>query len=353
MGKIVELLIEDLINMTEDATLGVDILSLVDKPAIQIGWQAFSEQEMAEYQLSILELCHQENFGTLVDPSAMKPFDMNKDTFADVADILQGVEVLDKLQDLLPEDNGKIMYRYTGPLSANSRGFCMAMIGLNKIYTPEELEQIGDAAHRFSSGMYPQQSSLAGNQVIGGIGQWKGGVNCKHFWQKLQVFSNGAIIDLGRADGDMGQPMSSMSNGGRRSFSTSWKFADEDKMIITGPAMVPDSLIARKDDLGNVFHVFFSSDTIEKIAQKFMAEHKQNNTDINHDENIVQENTLLESWIVEDPLKDKSSALGYDLPKGTWMVSMKINNTDTWSKIKAGDLNGYSVAGNFLEKIIK
>ena len=31
---------------------------------------------------------------------------------------------------------------------------------------------------------------------------------------------------------------------------------------------------------------------------------------------------------------DKSKAMGFEVPKGTWMVSMKINNEDTWKQIK-------------------
>ena len=130
-----------------------------------------------------------------------------------------------------------------------------------------------------------------------------------------------------------------------------WAFSeDEDQRIITGPAMLPGQLIPRKDELGNIFHVYFSEETIKNIAKKFMADSNLNNTDVNHDENVVQENTLLESWIVEDPAMDKSKALGFDVPKGTWMVSYKINNEETWRKIKAGELNGFSVEGAFLEK---
>jgi len=32
---------------------------------------------------------------------------------------------------------------------------------------------------------------------------------------------------------------------------------------------------------------------------------------------------------------------------------MKINNKDTWNKIKAGELNGFSVEGSFLEVVQK
>ncbi len=132
-----------------------------------------------------------------------------------------------------------------------------------------------------------------------------------------------------------------------------WSFSTDDQMIVTGPAMIPNALIPRKDEMGNMFHVYFSKDTVKKIAKKFLADNNTHNTDINHDDNIVNENTLLESWIVEDPKMDKAAALGFDVPEGTWMTSYKINNEATWQKIKAGELNGFSVTGNFLEIVQK
>jgi hypothetical protein len=39
-----------------------------------------------------------------------------------------------------------------------------------------------------------------------------------------------------------------------------------------------------------------------------------------------------------------------DYPKGTWMISMKVNNDDTWDKVKDGKLKGFSVQGYFMEK---
>jgi hypothetical protein len=37
-------------------------------------------------------------------------------------------------------------------------------------------------------------------------------------------------------------------------------------------------------------------------------------------------------------------------PKGTWMVSIKIEDDTIWKKVKDGKLNGFSVQGYFLEK---
>lgn len=349
MDKIIELLID--FDNEEFDDLGVEIMSLVESPAIQIGWQAFSEQDMDEYQSAILDMCTQEDFGSLYDPEKILMLDLTTEEFVDVADALEGIAALDTLGNMLPETEGEIMYRYTGRIRANTRLFCASMIGLNKMYTAEEVAAMGNIARGISSSLYPNSSRVkADGSVEGGIGEWMGGPQCGHYWQKLEVFPNGVVNDLGRAPGAMGRTMRSLSNDGYR---MSWTFSEDDQMIITGPAMLPDSMIARRDEKGNAFHVFFSKETIKKIAGKFLEDNNAHKTDINHDDNIVQENTLLESWIVEDTEKDKSSLLGYELPVGSWMVSYKINNEDTWNKIKKKELTGYSVTGSFIEKLIK
>ena len=50
---------------------------------------------------------------------------------------------------------------------------------------------------------------------------------------------------------------------------------------------------------------------------------------------------------------DKSKSLGFNVPAGTWMTSYKINDFETWNKIKSGELNGFSIAGNFIERASK
>jgi hypothetical protein len=124
---------------------------------------------------------------------------------------------------------------------------------------------------------------------------------------------------------------------------------DEDQQVVVAPAMVPETLIKRLDENGMEYYVYFSKDTIKRIAEKFFAKNYHNNTDINHDGEVTQANTLLESWIVEDPEKDKSSLYGFDVVPGTWMLSMRINDDETWKKIKAGALRGYSISGVFAE----
>ena len=124
---------------------------------------------------------------------------------------------------------------------------------------------------------------------------------------------------------------------------------DEEKRIVIGPAMIPDLKIFRRDAKGNPYYVYFSSETIKMIAEKYMRNKYIDNNDQMHDGKAVSDVYVIESWIKEDE-QDKSSKYGYsDLPVGTWFVSMKVKNDDVWKKVKEGYLNGFSVSGYFEE----
>lgn len=340
MSKIVELLIDWDNEEFED--LGVEILSLVSQPAIQVGWQAFSEEE-DDYDLiseEILKLMYSDEFGESYDPENIVTIDVSKEQFSTIGSYLKGLVGLDILSTsgVEKDDEGVLKYRYSGPPA--QRNFCKAMLRANKVYTEEEIEEMSE---RIDTG-------FRGGHGAYSIFDFKGGKFCAHFWSAVRVFkgTNGraVFVDEGPATkGTAGQVAGPSNN--------YWAFSADDKQIITGPAMIPNQYILRKDEMGNPFHVFFSEETIEKIAEKFFVNSNHNNTDINHNGELVQENTLLESWIIEDPKMDKSTAMGFDLPKGTWMTSMRVNNKETWNKIKSGELVGYSVEGSFLEKLVK
>jgi hypothetical protein len=124
---------------------------------------------------------------------------------------------------------------------------------------------------------------------------------------------------------------------------------DDDKRIVLGPAMIPDLQIYRKDKQGNPYYVYFSTDTIKMIAEKYMRNKYLDNNDEMHNGTAVKDVYVYESWIKED-MEDKSNKYGYgDLPVGTWFVAMKVRNDETWNKIKAGELKGFSVSGYFEE----
>jgi hypothetical protein len=124
---------------------------------------------------------------------------------------------------------------------------------------------------------------------------------------------------------------------------------DEEKHIVLGPAMVPDMKIFRKDALGNPYHVFFSSETIKMIAEKYMRNKYIDNNDTEHNGQAASDVYVIESWVKEDE-HDKSIKYGFgELPVGTWFVAMKVRNPKVWQEIKDKKLNGFSVSGYFEE----
>lgn len=126
---------------------------------------------------------------------------------------------------------------------------------------------------------------------------------------------------------------------------------DKDQQILMGVALIPDKLIYRNQG-GKEFNITFSSDTIKKIAHAFLKNGYQGNSTIEH-ENAISGVSVVESWIIEDELHDKSRAYGFDYPVGSWMATMKVDNKELWKDyVKTGKIKGFSIDGLFsLEKI--
>jgi len=129
---------------------------------------------------------------------------------------------------------------------------------------------------------------------------------------------------------------------------------DEDKKIVVGAAMVPNKMIHRFDELGNMYYVFFSKKSIKMMADKFMRQKRTDETSIEHDGKKLGSDKVFitESWVSDDPIFDKSHQFGFELPSGTWFVAMKVNDDEVWKMIKEKTLTGFSVEGLFAEKSI-
>ncbi len=132
-----------------------------------------------------------------------------------------------------------------------------------------------------------------------------------------------------------------------------FKATDEEKRIVTGPAMVPNQEIIRMDAEGNPYFVYFTEETISKAQEIFAKYGKTKSTNFEHKTGL-RDVTVVESWIVSDPKNDKSNALGFsDIPKGSWMVSYKVDNDNLWEMVKSGEVKGFSIEGVFSKNIIQ
>jgi hypothetical protein len=120
---------------------------------------------------------------------------------------------------------------------------------------------------------------------------------------------------------------------------------DAEKGIFLGAALIPNKKIYRNID-GEEFYIQFSEDTIERTAHAFIKNGFSNNSTENH-ETKLEGMSVVESWIVQDPIKDKSAAYGKTYEKGTWVSMMKADNEEVRQKAKDGLLNGFSIDGLF------
>jgi len=119
----------------------------------------------------------------------------------------------------------------------------------------------------------------------------------------------------------------------------------DEKMIVVAPAMIPDIEIYRKDEDGE-YYVVFEKDVIFEMMKKFNSQMKDFKFNYDHKENTAPA-YILESWIIEDDIFDKSRYYGFEgLPIGTWMISAQITNKDFWEKeIKQGGKSAFSIEG--------
>jgi hypothetical protein len=419
--KIFELKIQD-----DDELSGIDSISLVDEPAIEVNWVAFKKE--TEHEFHIPDGEDETYLGKLLSKGQPEQ------------DLLDEGWVIDRIESVKDnfatapnddsyQDNSFYKVRYKYALNQNikqsaviptTRQFCRELINKNYVWRIEEVEN-----------------------EINSFGQsaqfWRGGYNCRHEWYRIfykksadiinkAAVNKGKITDgefpielgtewlqpdtvtdktaanpspstiknLGLSKEQMGYdntlpPYVDQVSGDTISKSLlgsiiickecGWEWEikegdkdpyichkcgcdnsiesekmskqyfaqDDEKHIVLGPAMIPDQKIFRKDALGNPYYVYFSSDTIKMIAEKYMRNKYTDNNDTMHDGKAVKDIHVVESWI-KDSEHDKSNKYGFEnLPIGTWFVSMKVNNPLVWEEVKKGKLNGFSVSGYFEE----
>lgn len=127
---------------------------------------------------------------------------------------------------------------------------------------------------------------------------------------------------------------------------------NQERRILMGAALIPNKEIYRRNSEGEYF-IKFSEETVRKASQLFLSRGKQNNATLEHEVEIGGL-SVVESWIIEDEVQDKSRKYGLNMPLGTWMVSVKVNNDEIWEEfVKTNRVKGFSIEGFFTDKLDK
>jgi hypothetical protein len=127
---------------------------------------------------------------------------------------------------------------------------------------------------------------------------------------------------------------------------------DTEQRMLIGPILIPDKKILRVDGEGQPYHVFFTKDTVKKLAQNYLMKKYTDSATLEHDAKI-KNIFLVESWIKDGKL-DKSNNYGLNVPEGTWMGMFKIQDDTIWNDyVKEGKVKGFSIEGLFEHKLVE
>jgi len=359
--KIIKLEIDEF-----DIESGVDKISLVMSPAIEENFHYFNSQQPITDEYIFEKLLEDVISTNYIDDLPEDRQDAILEQLLSVGESREELEAqgwtieevgekdfaISSKPDLSSlEDFGKfkIRYSYQGPLDSRNRTFCSKMRKANLIFRKEDINKLTIQGENSEFGIYD-------------IFTYKGSYGCRHYWQVLKMFKNEEGMEVTQTEESINEatsvnakPTTNRNPNSPTLTISNFSELNKEKQMVVGPIMVPEKLIYRWDEFNGDYWVYFSKDTIEKIAHKYLINNYQSSVNIEHSEDEdVEDVTLVESWIVEDSQKDKSFALmGKEYPKGTWFGTMKINNKKVWDEyIKQGKVMGWSVEGFFADKMI-
>lgn len=125
---------------------------------------------------------------------------------------------------------------------------------------------------------------------------------------------------------------------------------NKEKRLLMGALLIPQKPIYRRNG-EEEYYIFFSKKTVARASQMYLQNGNQSQSTLEHDAQL-KGLTLVESWIVEDKAKDKTALYGLDVPVGTWMGSVKVENDEIWNDyVKTGKVKGFSIEGYFADKL--
>lgn len=124
-----------------------------------------------------------------------------------------------------------------------------------------------------------------------------------------------------------------------------YSISDEEKRRVFGLVMLCDVPIFRCDN-GYEYYIVYDRPTIEHMAEKFLAEHRQNDVDLNHSFKIEDGIQLTEIFI-KDSARGLCPAGFEEVPDGSLFAEYHVLNDDVWAGIKDGTYKGFSLSGVF------
>jgi hypothetical protein len=179
--KIFELKIEE-----DDEYSGIDSISLVDEPAIEINWVAFKKEREHEFHIPDGE---DEKYLDKLMATAQ-----DEQELLDEGWVIHSIEILDDKNNFVSTDpNGpsiedekeyNVRYKYIlnprvsgqPAVIKTTRHFCKDLIAKNYVWRVEDMEKT--------------QNDFGDSAMV-----WRGGYNCRHVWSRILYKKDAKIIN--------------------------------------------------------------------------------------------------------------------------------------------------------------
>lgn len=125
-----------------------------------------------------------------------------------------------------------------------------------------------------------------------------------------------------------------------------YAIADEDRHLVFGVVMRADFPIYRYDEGYGGYYIIYKAETIRRMAQKYLAEGRQNNVDLMHDGHEVEGVEMVQAFL-KDTAKGVAPAGFEDIADGSLFAEFHVEDEDIWAQVKDGTFKGFSLEGIF------
>lgn len=131
-----------------------------------------------------------------------------------------------------------------------------------------------------------------------------------------------------------------------------FKITSSEKRIISGPLMVADLPIYRRDEQYGEYYAVFDAPTILQITQRYFKNQYTSNVNKMHDPNQKVEGVFMFESFIIDRSRGVNPPTGFEgLTDGSWFGSYKVDNDQIWEEeVKTGKFKGFSVEGIFKQE---
>lgn len=177
--KVYELRIDE-----EDEISGIDSISLVDEPAIEVNWVAFNKHKhSATHEHFDIPDGEDMKFSSMIIEKGHPEEDLFNDGWEVVRqDFVSSSPNAPSFEDT---EERLIRYKYVlnpqapgAPIKSTTREFCRDLLNKNFVYRVEDLERI--------------TNDLGSSAMV-----WRGSYNCRHIWMKIEYRRGTDIINKG------------------------------------------------------------------------------------------------------------------------------------------------------------